>query len=268
MRVLRRLSFTLIPLLAIGSGISADASKSGQLCAPQRERVDPTEETTEGLISKLHSDNEQTRLDAVLRLSLLRSDAAFSALRAAASDTSEGVRAAAITGLGKSGNSAFVPAIARALSGDKSVLVRKSAAYALGRLSGHESTSALSGALRDKDKEVRAAAIIALAEHRDPSSIGALITKLSDSDPFVREQAARALGRYGAASKAATPTLIEILMHDREGDVRVEAAKSLGEIADPDPAAVIALERAAQDTDPYLSRAAHRALQAIRNSKE
>jgi epoxyqueuosine reductase len=76
---------------------------------------------------------------------------------------------------GNSGDRAHVPALARLLS-DPSSLVRRHAAWALGRLGGEEARSALRRALAgEADEEVRAEVEAALAGATD----GARVTGFS-----------------------------------------------------------------------------------------
>jgi HEAT repeat protein len=177
------------------------------------------------------------------------------------SDKSEGVVAAAITGLGKLSDQGLVPLLAAPLASDKRVMVRKSAAYALGRFKIPDSTAALLGALRDKDLEVRGAAVVALGEHEDPAVIQPLIQALSDDSAFVREQAARSLGRRGRASASAVPALTRRLESDDATSVRLHAAEALGQIGDR--SALPSLERASHDPNPYLSKAALASIKLI-----
>ena len=217
------------------------------------------------LISLLKSSDEEVRLDTTIRLSSLRTPGAAGALASAASDQSERVRAAAIVGIGNCGDAAFVPIVAARLLEDKSVHVRKSAAYALGKLRTNQSVVALTSALHDKDLEVRGAATVSLGEHEDPAAITALIAALSDKSGFVQERAALALGHYGRASAPAVSTLIKLLATDTRHGVKLHAAIALGQIGDR--SALPALEKATHDKDPYVSRAATEALKRIAETR-
>ncbi len=243
----------------------AAASEAGALQGNQLSPDDYIERETLRLTSLLNSREEEVRLDTVIRLSALHTPGAAGALASASSDPSERVRAAAIVGIGNWSDPSFAPIVAARLQADKSVLVRKSAAYALGKLKSDQSVAALTSALRDKDLEVRGAAAVALGEYEDPAAIAALIGGLSDKSEFVREQSARALGRYGRASAPAVSTLIKLLTTDAGHGVKLQAAIALGQIGDR--SALPALEKATHDKDPYVSRAATEALKTIAESR-
>ncbi len=74
----------------------------------------------------------------------------------------------AAVALGNAGDRAATPALARALAGHPSALVRGHAAWALGRLGGSLATSALEAALADPDAEVRREAALALGSLDGP----------------------------------------------------------------------------------------------------
>jgi HEAT repeat protein len=217
------------------------------------------------LISLLKSPDEEVRLDTAIRLSALRTPGAAGGLASAASDQSERVRAAAIVGLGNCGDPAYAPTVASRLLEDKSVPVRKSAAYALAKLRASQNVVALTSALHDKDLEVRGAAAVSLGEYEDPAAITALIAALSDKSRFVQERAAIALGRYGRASASAVSTLITLLSTDTGHGVKLHAAIALGQIGDR--SALPALEKATHDKNPYVSRAATEALERIAEAR-
>jgi HEAT repeat protein len=260
---------TLWLLLSLPLLIPAFAGHEVQENSPHntsRPSADYLERETTRLVSLLNSAEQEVRLDAVIRLSALRTSGAAAALRIAARDESEKVRAASITGLGATRDSSNAPQVAARLSQDKSALVRKSAAYALATLKTPESSSALRAALRDMDLEVRGAAAVALDEYGDPADVAALTGALSDAAPFVQEQAARALGRFGRASASAVPAIITLLSGNAPHGVRLHAAIALGQIGER--SALPALTAASQDRDPYLSKAAIQAIKLIESRRE
>lgn len=211
----------------------------------------------------LTSSDEEERLDAAVSLSTLRGKEAAAVLRAAIEDSSERVRAAAINGLAAMEDKESASLIAAKLREDKSLHVRKQAAYALGELPGSEGTSSLTGALRDKNAEVRGAAAFALGQLRDESAIEPLIVALKDKSDFVRAQSARALGRQ-SASQAVT-VLINLISTDKDSEVKRQTALALGLIGDP--AALPALRSASQSSDPHLSEAATEAIKMITSKR-
>jgi HEAT repeat protein len=212
--------------------------------------------------SRLSSSDEEERIDAALRLSALRTHLAIPALTSALDDRDERVRAIAIDGLKSIGRPQVVPLIADRLDKDKSVFVKKAAAYALGHLGSTAGTGALVRALKDKDVEVRSATAVALSRYRDTASVPGLISALSDKSDFVRAHAVLALGVNGRAAGQAVPLLIERLDSDPSHNVKREAAIALGKIGDA--SALTSLERAKLSADPHLSRAASSAIELIK----
>jgi HEAT repeat protein len=212
--------------------------------------------------ARLSSSNVEDRFDAVLKLAALGTPAAISALSTALEDSDENVRAIAIDGLAGTGDPQYVPVIAARLGRDKSIFVRKTAAYALGRIGSDAGTGALLRALKDKNDEMRGAASVALTKYSDPSAVDGLIAALSDKSDFVRAHAAQALGVNRRAALRAVPILIKLLDSDTALDVRRQSATALGEIGDP--AALESLERARLSADPYLSHAASSAIEKIK----
>ena len=157
----------------------------------------------------------------------------------------------------------------------------------------------LQKALNDEVPDVRMEAIVALAEigPDSKSAVPDLIAFVTSSDPSTRRPAAFALGRIGAGAKEAVPALRRMLqsrnqieqnvaawalvhiVQDPEtiqtaipliarslqdsprSDVRLEAAKTLGEIGKGSSAAKDALKHAAsKDTDEAVRKASELAL--------
>ena len=211
--------------------------------------------------SQLKSGDLEERREAVHGLSHIRTTAATSALIFALDDSSPIVRASAVGALGDRVDAGSAAAIALRLSSDKDPFVRKTAAYALGKATGAERTSALIAALKDKEPEVRAAAAVSLGEKPDAAAVEPLASALSDKSDFVRAQAARALGVNGRAAARAVASLVKLLTSDPDGEVKRQAAVALGSIGDR--SALSALERAARDSDPYLAQAARASIRLI-----
>ena len=238
----------IVSLIVLAAFASAQPLCGSGQCAIISSLLETSQQSYQSEIehftAQLKSSDEEERREATLML-----------------DTSERVRALAITGLARLNDSSLVPVIAARLAQDKKPFVRKAAAYALGKLGRTEGTAALAAALKDKDIEVRGAAAVALGEYADASAIAPITAALEDKSEFVRAQSARALGANGRAAAASTSLLIKLLDSDKDQDVRRHAATALGQIGER--SALPALERAARNHDPYLSQAAREAIKMI-----
>lgn len=230
------------------------------------------------LLSRLASDEEEERIDAVARISAVWRDRPDSADASAIiaignslrQDSSPVVRALAAraleTSAGSHNSGDAVAALIAALGQEREVAVRKAIIYALARYPQPQVTTALIPVLNDRNSELRAAAAYALAENGDAATAQSLIEALrrrgNDEDAFARSRAARGLGRIGGPD--AINPLLEALTRDKSQEVRREAARALGRIASKQDAKVIeALRDAALSNDPYLVIAADDAIASI-----
>jgi HEAT repeat protein len=132
-------------------------------------------------------------------------------------------------------------------------------AMGLGRLgaSAEEAAGDLVDAL-GCDERVSGAAAEALVQ-LGSSAVGALTQGLRSSEIVTRAQAALALGRIGAASKRALPTLAA-LVSDQDRGVRQYAVTAIGQIEPESPTVIDALRRAATDSDMGVRLSAIKAL--------
>jgi len=106
---------------------------------------------------------------------------------------------------------------------------------------------------------LRAAAVDTLAEFSVPESDEALRLALKDGDSTVRRAACAAWGKRG--NKEAVRLLSEVLGSDTDVDVRIEAARELGQFKDP--MAYQALGLALRAKDPALQ---YRAVESLKRS--
>lgn len=155
--------------------------------------------------------------------------------------------------------------VARLGSGDSSV--RGAAAESLARM-GEDAAPAAAPLVRacgDAVEQVRDQAVAALEDLGPPpaKAIGDLIALVSYGDPLVAYWATTLLGRAGGDAASAAPALAEYLASPADLAVRQRAAWALGKIGPPAASAREALDRAARDADPRLSRLATEALAAI-----
>jgi HEAT repeat protein len=217
------------------------------------------------LIERLRDPDAARRRDALVTLGTFHDPALLPIFQEAARDSEAGVRAAAIMALGQ-----LLPAeepatevillLQRAVK-DEHPLVRRAAAWALGRVRDPRATRALQEAARDRDAAVRATAVEALGEQPDAAALATLLERLHDKDAFVRRQAARAIGRRRASG--ATIPLIARLIREKDPEVKRAIAWALGQIGDPRAAET--LRTLSRSTDPYLAATAREALLKIRS---
>lgn len=227
---------------------------------------------------RLSSADEEERRDAIMRLGAMRSADASRAALAGLTDPSPIVRATAAKAILSLGADESVAALLPLLN-EKDEFVRRETAYALGHTRSRKATAALSERLlNDKEDGVRGAAAVALGQIADeaavPALVGTLAPELStpakskkkrEPNAFVLRAAAAALGQVG--SRAGTAALISALNNEKlPGDVRREAARSLGLIGDP--SAEAALKTASTAEDPYLSEIAYKSLKQIQTSPQ
>jgi HEAT repeat protein len=227
---------------------------------------------------RLTSLEVEERRDAVMRLRALRRPEASRAALPALNDSLAIVRATATGAVlslpGDESAAALIP-----LLNDKDEFVRQETAYALGRTGSRSAVAPLIVRLStDKKNGVRGAAAVALGQLGDESAVVPLAVVLAPETPsprsrkarssrnkeniFVLRAAAASLGQIG--SRAGLPALIAALEDETTvSDVRREAARSLGLIADP--AAEPVLRKALGSADAHLGRIAFEALRRISN---
>jgi HEAT repeat protein len=117
--------------------------------------------------------------------------------------------------------------------GDREVRVREAAAQALARPSGAFASKELVALLsRDRWPIVRSAAALALAEFSSDAAVDSELGRaLEDGSWLVRRDVAAALGKRGARAQA-EPLRARLDDRDERFEVRVAAARSLGEVCD------------------------------------
>jgi HEAT repeat protein len=101
---------------------------------------------------------------------------------------------------------------------------------------------------REPDPLIRAATVAALGTYSGPTAIGALGQAAKDPDSGVRIAVCKALARH--ARPEATTLLRQVFASDVDVDVRLAAARALGETRDP--AAIATLGAALDERDPAM----------------
>jgi HEAT repeat protein len=241
--------------------------------AQESRNLTPLQIEIEKQQQRLSSSDQEERRDAVMKLGGMRIAAASRAALPALKDSSPMIRATGAKAILSIGAEESVAALLQLLN-DKDEFVRRETAYALGLTQSRNATAALTDRLlNDKEDGVRAAAAVALGQIADEAAIVALVGTLApelsapsktkrkrEQNVFVLRAVASALGQIG--SRAGTAALVSVLKNETlPDDVRREAARSLGLIADP--AATDALRAATTAADPYLSQIASDALKKL-----
>lgn len=226
---------------------------------------------------RLNSSEAEERRDAVMRLGWLKRPESARAAAGALNDSAAIVRAtAARSVLALPGDEAAALLLPRLQ--DRDAFVRQETAYALGETRSRQAVPELVALLtKEKEDGVRGAVAVALGQIGDETAVVPLAEllgrrvpasgiinrvrrKKKDENEFVRRAAAHSLGQI--RSRAAVPALVAVLEDERApDDVRREAAISLGLIGDA--SASTALRAVLDSRDPYLSRAAHEALNRL-----
>ncbi len=242
-------------------------------CAQSTRNLTPTQAEIEKQQQRLSSGDEEERRDALMRLAAMHRPAASRVALPALSDPSPMIRVTAAKAI-LSLDPAESAAALLPLLNDKDEFVRRETAYALGQTHSRTATAALSDLLlNDKEAGVRGAAAVALGEIADEAGVIALSSPLApelstpakskrkrEENPFVLRAAAAALGRI--KSRAGTAALISAVSNEKfPSDVRREAARALGLIADP--AAIPALKSVSTAADPFLAELAYKSLRKI-----
>ena len=107
---------------------------------------------------------------------------------------------------------------------------RRDALMHLGNLKRPDASRAAAAALTDVSPAVRVAAAHAVLSLPSAEAAALLMPLLKDKDEFVRREVAFALGESHA--RAATTSLIDLMVHDKKPSVRGAAAVALGQIGD------------------------------------
>jgi HEAT repeat protein len=175
--------------------------------------------------------NASARVHAAQVLGALgqRSRAAIPTVIGALSDSSASVRLVAVNALGRIGLPADQLRIVARVSTDSVPAVRAAAVEALIALHAPAETLRAIGerAAQDPDAVVRVEAAYALASSGSPARVvPRLVTALDDVDPLVRAAAATVLGRLGPEASSAMVAL-ERAATDTDREVRAVATQSL-----------------------------------------
>lgn len=140
-------------------------------------------------------------------------------------DTYDYMRAQTTDVLGRIGGEKARSLLETTVLSDKAGFVRQKAAYWLGEIRDPKSTPALATALKDEDGEVVKAAARAIVRVSFKEGMQALLDLLQTGNTVSRSSAVFWLGVYG---RGITLDLIEGILADEEGEVRLKALEALG----------------------------------------
>ena len=144
----------------------------------------------------------------------------------------------------------------RAALSDPSPRVRAAAVRAVGRIGGPGASTLLVAALKDVEASVRVEAAFGLGQLADATALPRLLEAAKDADALARSAVAEALGKIHAPSSA---DVLATLLLDPDVKVRASACLAAWKFADPS-FAVEPLIKASADPDPFSAFAAAYAL--------
>ena len=167
------------------------------------------QETLEQQLQALKSPDQQTRIDAVLALGILRDKRALFALSGQLKkDPVPAVRWLSAEALARLGDKRAVPVLVQALN-DPHPSVRSFSAMALGALGEIQAVPALLRALHDPQLNVRTAVLLALGNLKDKRAVPDILVAATAPEEEMRSSALSAF--IGFADDRAVAILIQAL---------------------------------------------------------
>lgn len=210
------------------------------------------------IVRALHSDDDDTREEAVRALCELGDPRGVDPLITALRDNSRYVRREAAKALGMLRSERALRPLIQALK-DEDRYAREGAAEGLAEL-GESAVPYLLDALADADWHVRMGACISLRIIGDKRAVEPLMEALRDENRFVRREAVKSLGRIGDEKVVGA---LAASMHDEDSSVRIRAVGSLSKFSGPQ--VIDALISALND---YDSGVRLRAIQALEETRD
>ncbi|MEG4013670.1 MULTISPECIES: HEAT repeat domain-containing protein, partial [unclassified Microcoleus] len=187
----------------------------------------------------------------------VRSDEAIPGLLKLVEDSDSDVRRSAAYALGKIGGEKAIPELLKLLEHSDSD-VRRMVADALGKIRDVQAIPGLLKLLEHSDSDVSIIAAETLGKVRDKKAIPGLLKLLEHSDYYVSIIAAETLGKIGDVQ--AIPGLLK-LVEASDSSVRSSAAGALGKIGDVQ--AIPGLLKLVEDSNSYVRSSAAGALGKI-----
>lgn len=202
-------------------------------------------------LAKLLSDfDPAVRMNAATALTRIADPRSVSALIAAAGDADADVARQVVHALGELDAKQAVPVLLPMLQRPEPEL-RGSVAEALGRIGDETAAIPLTGLFHDSDEGVRLKAVSAFRRFRTPTAVQPLIVLLDDPNAALRQRAVESLGEI--RHQPTVDQLMQMLRADSAVEVRLAAAKALGQLKNPK--AVPVLEEALDDEFTVRCRA-------------
>lgn len=226
--------------------LKTQSPKQGSAELPVETSQTPAPESVEGSPSAARTDTKQTApTKGAAQPAKEGVNTAVEKLMSEMNSNSANDRSVAATTLGKLGSDAkpAVPTLMEALKTDKSLMVRRAAAKAIGMIGpeARSSASSLILTLKDEDNELRRAAATALGSiGADPQlavpGLLALLKEQVDSRSIANSQileaASESLAKFGVDAKLAIDEIIPLLRH-LDARARQAAVRVLGSIGEP-----------------------------------
>jgi HEAT repeat protein len=202
-----------------------------------------------------------------------KAESAIPALLEAQDDPDAEVRRLASRTIEAAATLASLPVFIRA-SRDRRPLVRATACWHLRKYTGQgqQVVFALLSCLGDEDAEVRRNAANVLRQFKANADmvVPALVKALDDKDPgdqsrsSVSRMAADSLSAFGENARVAIPALLKAAKA-KDWRMRLQVARSFGQLMLPAPAIEKALQDALHDENPDVRDAANSSLKRLRN---
>jgi HEAT repeat protein/GGDEF domain-containing protein len=161
------------------------------------------------------------------------------------------LRRSLIEALGETGDHSYFALLKGLLDASEPAMIRKSAAYALGRLKDPRAVPSLIGLLADPNPHLRTRAVEALGEIGRNEAYGPVMKLAADNNGFVRQ---KVMECFGKLANSDCLHLLENALRDSDQKVSETAVRALGELGIP--ASVSLLTKYLSNANPRLRRTA------------
>jgi HEAT repeat protein len=190
-------------------------------------RIPASERDRRRILNALRSEDPKRRTDAAWEAGQRRLRAAYKPLRALVRDDHPAVRRSAAYALGRLGRRDAAILLYDQIVREKKPAVIAALAVALGRLGYRTARPRLAGLTWSRNSTLRAAGIAALGYLGDPEDVSTLRRFLKSRDPGLRQSAVQAFGHLGQVS--ALP-LVRPLLDDPSPAVQAATVEALAQL--------------------------------------